>query len=53
MDKLSLIVFIFKLIGGCGYNSHGRVFVYNAEALSSMLTTGEKNNIMSKSEIDF
>jgi hypothetical protein len=43
-DKLPLIAFIFKIIGGCGFNSHGRVFVYKVEALGSMLTTEEKNN---------
>lgn len=49
--KKDMIVFIFKVIGGFGCNSHDRVFVYNAETQSSMFTTGEKN-IMSKSATD-
>lgn len=49
--KKDMVVFIVKVIGGFGCNSHDRVFVYNAEALSSMFTTGEKN-IMSKSATD-
>lgn len=42
--KKAQTVLNFLVTAGCGCDSHGRVFVYNAEGLGPMLTTEEKNN---------